>query len=244
LPAALGNRRPGKDYGWGNNRAIVMMKSFDLVNWTHSDFRLDKAFPELKDIGCAWAPETIWDAEKGKLMVYFTMHILNGKNRLYYSYANNEFTKLETKPELLFQYPRDISYIDGDITKVGDKFHLFYVAHEPNGGIKQAVSEKINRDYVFDPVKYDPERVACEAPNVWKRIGTDTYVLMYDVFGAKPHTMGFSETTDFVHFTNLGLFNTGVMKSTNFPMPKHGAVIPLTLKEAQTLATHWKRENF
>jgi hypothetical protein len=225
--------RPANLYDWGNNRAIILMKSSDLINWTHSDFRLDKAFPELKDIGCAWAPETIWDAEKGKLMVYFTMRIGRGKNSLYYSYANKEFTKLETKPEPLFDHP---GAIDGDITKVGDKYHLFYAFH----GIKQAVSDKINRDYVFDPAKVDSERVACEAPNVWKRIGTDTYVLMLDVYGAKPHTMGFYETTDFVNFKNLGLFNQGVMKSTNFPMPKHGAVIPLPLKEAQALAAHWK----
>ena len=143
-----------------------------------------------------------------------------------------------------FSDSRDISYIDGDITKVGDKYHLFYVAHEANGGIKQAVSDKINRDYVFDPVKYDPERVACEAPNLWKRNGTNTYVLMYDVFGAKPHTMGFSETTDFVHFTNLGLFNQGVMKSTNFSLPKHGAVMSLTKKEAEDLAAHWGLDKF
>ena len=124
---------------------------------------------------------------------------------------------------------------------MGDKFHLFYAV---NKRIGQAVSDKINRDYVFNPAKVDPERVSCEAPEIWKRIGTDTYVLMYDVFGARPHTFGFSETTDFVHFKDLGHFNQGVMKSTNFQMPKHGAVIPLTLKEAQTLAAHWKLENF
>jgi hypothetical protein len=28
------------------------MKSFDLINWTHSDFRVDKAFAEFSDIGC------------------------------------------------------------------------------------------------------------------------------------------------------------------------------------------------
>ena len=225
--------RPEDRYGWGNNRAIILMKSSDLIHWTHSDFRLDKAFPELKDIGCAWAPETIWDAEKGKLMVYFTMRIGNGKNGLYYSYANPEFTKLETKPEPLFPHP---GAIDGDITKVGDTYHLFYQAD----GIRQAVSDKINRDYIADPTRIDQERITCEAPNLWKRIGTDTYVLMVDAYRANPHTMGFYETTDFVHFKNIGHFNQGVMKSTNFQMPKHGAVIPLTLKEAETLAAHWK----
>jgi hypothetical protein len=44
-------------------------------------------------------------------------------------------------------------------------------ARRGGGGIKQAVSDNINRDYVFDPAKVDPETVRCEAPNVWKRSG-------------------------------------------------------------------------
>ena len=232
--------RPGEQYGWGNNRAIVLMRSPDLIHWTHSIFRLDLAFPKLGDIGCAWAPETIFDEETGRLMVYFTMRIGNGPNRLYYAYADDAFTKLETVPELLFAYPRDISYIDADITRVGDTYHMFYVPHEDGAGIKQAVSDRINRGYVYDPAWYDPEPTACEAPNVWKRIGTDTYVLMYDIYGITPHNFGFSETTDFVHFTPIGRFNEGVMQATNFSSPKHGAIIPLTEDEARTLAAHWR----
>jgi len=231
--------RPGEQYGWGNNRAIVLMRSSDLIHWTHSIFRLDTAFPELGDIGCAWAPETIFDEESGRLMVYFTMRFGNGNNRLYYAYADDAFTKLETVPELLFTYPRDISYIDADITRVGDRYHMFYVPHEEGAGIKQAVSEQINRGYVYDPAWCDPEPTACEAPNVWKRIGTDTYVLMYDIYGITPHNFGFSETTDFVHFTPIGRFNEGIMQATNFSSPKHGAIIPLTENEAQALAAHW-----
>jgi hypothetical protein len=232
--------RPAEQYDWGNNRAIVMMKSTDLINWSHSIFRIDKAFEETRDVGCFWAPETIYDADKGKLMVYFTMRLGHGPTKLYYSYADDAFTRLETVPQELFKYPTENQILDGDITKVGDKHHMFYVAQGDGGGIKQAVSDKINRDYVFDPVTYDPERVGREAPNVWRRLGTDTYVLMYDVFGARPSNMGFSETTDFKTFKNLGRFNEGVMKTTNFSSPKHGAVIPISEAQARTLAGHWK----
>lgn len=66
--------RDGKEYGWGNNRALVLMKSKDLIHWTHTSFRIDKAFPDhFGQLGCAWAPETIWDPEEGRLMVYFTI---------------------------------------------------------------------------------------------------------------------------------------------------------------------------
>lgn len=234
--------RDGKEFGWGNNRSIILMKSHDLINWTVSNFRMDIAFPELKDIGCVWAPETIYDEEAGKLMVYYTMRLKNDLNRLYYSYADDDFTKLDTSPELLFEYPKKVSYIDADITKVGDKFHMFYTPHDDGAGVKQAVSDKINRNYVYDPEWYDQENRACEAPNVWKRIGEEKWILMYDVYTLKPNNMGFCETNDFKHFENLGYLNSGVMKATNFTSPKHGAVIHLTKKEAKRLEKYWKRK--
>ena len=65
------------------------------------------------------------------------------------------------------------------------------------------------------------------------------WVLMYDVYGQKVHNFGFSETSDFVHFTPLGQFNQGVMRTTNFTSPKHGAIIHLTRQESERLAEHW-----
>jgi hypothetical protein len=225
--------RPIEKYGWGNNRALVLMKSYDLIHWTHSDFRVDKAFPELGDIDCSWAPETIYDPVKKKMMIYFTIRYNNKDCHMYSSYINDEFTKLETIPEMI----KEVNGIDGDITKVGDKYHMYFVA---DAKVWHAVSDKINQGYKAEPNRIDPEKVSTEAPNVFKRIGTDTYVLMYDVYGARPSNMGFSETTDFAAYKNLGHFNEGVMKTTNFTSPKHGAVTYLTLKELKAIAEHWK----
>ena len=236
--------RDRKVYDWGNNRGFVFMKSTDLIHWSRANVRVDQAFPGFSEIGCAWAPQTIYDARKKKLMVYFTMRFGRGRNRLYYSYVDDAFTKLETEPRLLFEYPKDRSYIDGDIVQAGDKFHLFYVPHDGTPGIKQAVSDSLTSGYVYDPAPCDPEPKACEAPNVWKRIGQDKWVLMYDCYGIQPPNFGFSETSDFKTFTNLGRFNEGVMKTTNFSSPKHGAVIPLTRAEARRLADHWKLASF
>jgi hypothetical protein len=162
---------------------------------------------------------------------------------LYYAYVNEDFDGLETEPRLLFQYPdAPKSAIDADITKVGDKYHMFYVAHDGTPGIKQAVSKYINRGYAYLPEWVDPEPKACEAPNMWKRIGEDKWVVMYDIYGINPHNFGFCETTDFVNFKDLGRFNEGVMKATNFSSPKHGAVIHITKKEAEKLRKYWKNK--
>lgn len=232
--------RDGKEYGWGNNRGLVLMKSWDLINWKRTNLRFDEMSAQFSEIGCSWAPEVTFDAEKNKLMIYFTMRYKNEPNKLYYTYVNEDFDRLETSPALLFAYPNEkISAIDADITHINGKYRMFYVSHDGAAGIKQAVSDHAGYGYEYDPRWYDPEQKACEAPNVWKRIGEDKWVLMYDVYGIQPHNFGFSETSDFVNFTNLGRFNEGVMKTTNFTSPKHGAIIHLTKEEAEKLAGHW-----
>ena len=65
---------------------------------------------------------------------------------------------------------------------------------------------------------------------------------MYDVYVPRPSNMGFSETTDYKKKKNLGRFNEGVMKTTNFTSPKHGAVTYLTKKELESIKQHWNIE--
>lgn len=232
--------RDGKQYGWGNNRGLVLMKSPDLIHWSHNVLRVDKAFADLDSIGCAWAPEMIYDATRKKTMLYFTMRFGTGKEKVYYTYMNKDFTGMETHPEPIFEYPNGKPYIDADITKVGNRYHMLYCSHDGTAGIKQAVSNSLTAGYVYDSTWIDPEKGGCEAPTIYKRIGENKWILVYDIYSIRPHNFGFMETTDFVHFTPLGRFNEGVMKMTNFAIPKHPAVIQITLKEARRIAGNWK----
>ena len=79
--------RDGKKYGWGNNRGLVLMKSRDLTHWSRAniDFSLLPAQPDMnwKEVGCVWAPETVYDDERGQLMIHFTIREGAGKNRIY-----------------------------------------------------------------------------------------------------------------------------------------------------------------
>lgn len=234
--------RDADKYDWGNNRGFVLMKSFDLIKWTHKNVILNDAFPELKEMGCAWAPQTIYDPVAKKMMIYFTMRMGHGRTKLYYAYTDNDFTRLTTLPNILFEYPNPkIQILDADISQLPDgRYCMMYVAQENPGGIKMAFSDSINTGYVYNPEWIDNEAGACEAPNVWKRIAEDKWVLMYDVFSVTPHNFGFCETTDFKTFKDIGHFNEGVMKTTNFTSPKHGAIIQITTEEAQRLEKFWK----
>ena len=234
--------RPQELFDWGNNRGFVLMKSKDLITWTHTVFDLFKAFPKL-NIGCAWAPQVIYDEVEKKNMIYFTLRSGKGRTKLYYAYMNEAFTKIETEPEILFEYPDSTKQIlDADIIRLPDgHFCMTYCSQENPGGIKIAFSDKINSGYKYQTEQVDFEKGSCEAPTVFKRNSQNKWVLLYDIFSIKPHNFGFCETSDFVGFTNLGRFNEGVMKSTNFSSPKHGAVIQITKKEAKRVTDHWKQ---
>ena len=133
--------------------------------------------------------------------------------------------------------------LDADITALPDgRFCMMYVAQTGESGVKMAISDSINGGYQFEERWIDFEPRACEAPNVWKRIGEDKWVVMYDVFSIRPHNFGFAETTDFKNFTHLGHFNEGVMKAVNFQSPKHGSVIQITKEEAERLENYWKEK--
>ena len=234
------------EFGWGNNRGLVLMASDDLIHWTHHEARIDKLFPEkFGKIGCAWAPQTIWDPAVGKPMVYFTIRQQAGGNtKLYYSYADEAFTTLETEPQLLFQCPdTTIQVLDADICPMPDgRYFMSYVYQENPGGIKYMISDRINHFDDYHAEQIDTENGACEAPNVWKRIGQKKWVVMYDVFSIRPNNFGFVETSDFKTFTPLGRFGEGKMKMTNFVSPKHGSVIHITKAEAKRLEQYWSEQ--
>lgn len=232
--------RPRKTYGWGNNKGIVMMKSWNLINWTHHNIHFDKLFTSWQEIGCAWAPETIFDEQAGRYMVYLTMRHKDEPAKLYYAYANEAFDSIETEPAVLFQYPDEgISAIDGDITKVGDTYHLMYVSHDGQAGIKHATSDRPTGGWHYDARWVDDAPVGCEAPHVYKLIGENKWILMYDIYRMKPMTFGFVETTDFNSYKSLGIFNNGKMRTLNFSSPKHGAVVQITAEEADALERYW-----
>lgn len=241
--------RDGNLYGWGNNKGLVLMKSRDLIHWTHTniDFSQLPAQESMnwQEVGCVWAPETVYDEEKRQMMIHFTSRQGNGVNAIYYAYVNNDYTALTTQPQLLVEAPgRDFTIIDSDIIRVGDTYHLFYVSHEHAPTPKHATAQNITGPYTFDEVYQDGEPMAHEAPNCWKRLGTDIYVVMFDNYHRSPMNFGFVETKDFLNYHFIGYFDDPVcpMKRTNFSEQKHGVVTYITEKEACLLEEFWKKD--
>lgn len=236
--------RDGKKYGWGNNRGLVLMKSFDLINWTRTNLDFTYLGGQWNDVGCVWAPEVCYDDKAKKIMVHFTVRFGAGKESIYYIYTNDDFTRMDTKPVEMFSAPdHKYSVIDSDIIKYKGKYHLFYVSHEHTATPVHATAKNITGPYAIDTLYQDGEKRGHEAPNCWKRIGEEKYIVMFDNYRTNPHNFGFVETADFKTYKPIGYFDQkgSPMTRTNFSAQKHGAVIWLTKDEALALEQHWNK---
>ncbi|MDM8159863.1 family 43 glycosylhydrolase [Labilibaculum sp. K2S] len=218
------------EMGW-KNYAMVLMKSTDLINWTSSVVNIPKAFPDqFGDVWRVWAPQTIYDEEAGKYMVYFSMIQKDGPDIIYYAYANSDFTALEEAPKQLFYNPTNNACIDADIIKKDGKFYLFHKSESGDPGIKLAVSDKLTEGYEFvNTDRVDRETENVEGSGVFKLNNSNEWILMYDVYGLGRYQ--FTKSSDFEVFT---VIDQDI--SMNFH-PRHGTVMPITDKELKLLVS-------
>jgi beta-xylosidase len=162
--------------GW-NNTAMILLKSNDLVNWESTIIDIPETFPdEFSDVNRVWAPQTFYDEEIGKNMVYFSMLQPGSYDKIYYAYTNKNFTALEGKPEQLFYNPNEMASIDGDIVKKDGKYHLFYKTEgDTDKGIKVAISDSLTKGYEPLPGNVDQTNKAVEGSGVFKRMRPSNY---------------------------------------------------------------------
>ncbi len=217
-----------------NNYAMILMKSTDLVKWESSVVNIPETFPdEFGDVDRVWAPQTIYDDQVGKYMVYFSMKKRgNHPDIIYYAYANNDFTGLESAPKQLLYNPTNNACIDGDIIKKDNKFYLFHKSESGAPGIKLAISDKLTEGYTYPNLdRVDSENARVEGSGVFKLNDSEEWILMYDVYGAGRYQ--FTKSKDLEHFE---VIDEDI--SMNFH-PRHGTVLPVTGKEYQRLVENW-----
>lgn len=218
--------------GWDSNRAMVLLKSNDLVNWTHTVINMQKKYDGQESLKRVWAPQTIFDPEAGKYMVYWSMQYAGGPDIIYYAYANDDFTDLEGEPKVLFLPENRKSCIDGDIVYKDGVFHLFYKTEGHGNGIKVATTRSLTSGQWTEEPDYKQQTTdAVEGAGTFKLIGQDKYILMYDVYMKGRYQ--FTETTD---LKNFKVIDNDVKM--NFH-PRHGTIIPITRDELLRITEKW-----
>jgi hypothetical protein len=217
--------------GWDSNRAMVLLKSTDLINWSSTVINIQKKFPNNETLKRVWAPQTIYDTQKGKYMIYWSMKHGNDIDKIYYAYANADFTDLETEPKQLFFSPTNGSCIDSEIIFKDNKYHLFFKTEGSGDGIKIAVSNQLTEGYVLRDKYVQQTGSPVEGAGVFKLNNSDDYILMYDRYTEGKYQ--FTKTSDLENFSVID--NNMTM---NFH-PRHGTVMPITAKELARLENKW-----
>ena len=229
--------------GWKENPGIVLMKSRDLVNWSHSQINLGKDWPAFADAYWVWAPQTIYDRKAGKYMIYFTLQ-RTGDNRksliTYYAYANKDFTSFESEPKKLFS--AKYGSIDNDIIYYNGTYHLFYAGNtkdasgnEIEKGIEQATSKSLlgpwkeNFKYLDS---YAGTSTHVEGSSVFPlHDGSGQWILMYDLYSSGRY--------EFQTSKNLKTFTKKPQSFSKDFYPRHGSVISVTAFELDRLQQKW-----
>lgn len=218
--------------GWDSNRAMVLMKSTDLVNWTSQVVNIQTKYPGNEDLKRVWAPQTIFDKNAGKYMIYWSMQHGDGPDIIYYAYANADFTDLETEPKQLFKPKDKKSCIDGDIIYKDGLYYLFYKTEGHGDGIKLATSRSLTWGEWEEKEGYKQQtRESVEGSGVFKLNNSDTYIMMYDVY--RKGEFHFTGSEDLENFSSIDNKISMDFK------PRHGSIVSITNAELRTLINRW-----
>ena len=216
--------------GWSSNRGMVLLKSTDLIHWQHATVNFPTRYTKTwKNVIRVWAPETIYDHQAKKYMVFYSLRTSDrdSYDKIYYQYANADFTDLEGEPQWLFDAGN--ATIDGDIVfnEADQLYHLFY-KQESGRGIYQAVARQLTDRWQMLEGNVEQTKEAVEGVGVCKAIDGQSWIIMYDCYGNGHYQFCRSndlKTFQFVQNTETkGKFT-----------PRHGTIIPITRAEKQRL---------
>lgn len=232
--------------GWSSNRGIVLMKSTDLIHWTHSVVNFPTKYTKSwGNVIRVWAPETIYDKQAGRYMVFYSLRTSdsNSFDRIYYSYVNDDFTDLIGEPTFLFD--NGAATIDGDIVynEVDQLYHLFYKS-ESGRGIFQATAKQLTAPAGQKPGSQwtkidghvDQTNEAVEGVGVCQSIDGKSWIVMYDCYGNGHYQ--FCKSADLKSFS--------VVQNTETKgkfTPRHGTIIPITKAEKERLLKEYGNWN-
>ncbi|MBQ7442989.1 MAG: glycoside hydrolase family 43 protein [Bacteroidaceae bacterium] len=220
--------------GWSSNRGMVLMRSKDLINWEHHTIHFPERFKGtmFEHVTRVWAPQTIYDEKTGKYIVYFSILTDDGScpyDRVYWAYANKDFSDFEGEPKVLF----DVNNASIDTDIVQDDEGLYHIFFKTEGskekGIKQFIATDLldNSTWQLQDGWCQDTNKAVEGSGVF-RLHDGTWVLMYDCYTSGHYQ--FCKSTDLKTFKRVQDTETKGAFT-----PRHGTVIAITAKELKRL---------
>lgn len=206
------------------SRAIIIWQSTDLVNWSQP--RRVEVAP--LDAGCTWAPEAVYDEERGDYLVYWASTTRGddfSKHRIWA--ARTKDFKTFSAPFIYIEKPTAV--IDSDIVREGKSYYRF-TKDEQFKAITMETAKGLDGPWTTvpgfslarmtgyeGPEAYVIEPAANGRPPVW--------TLILDHYSA-----GLGYQPFVTHDLASGRFEPGAGFSFPFPF-RHGSILPLSAEE-------------
>lgn len=252
-------------YLWGANTSIVTWHSSDLIEWDQ-ETKIDilGVYDQTKNENQrrVWAPEAIYDEEKGEYMIYWSMEggsEYGSSLMIWYAYTK-DFKTLTSEPKVLFNpSPTGLNLtpvtknqtdcIDANIIENNGKYYLYYKwSSGSKAGIQVAVADSLKGNYL--PVNYDKSLTSIqtqsagdlcgsayvEGGDVYQLAGEDKWILIADHNWSGYYGMSVSE--DLINWTDVDDCRINFSKGDG--NPKHGAVIKITRDQYNSLWSKWE----
>lgn len=244
-------KRLKKEAEW-DNYGITLLRSEDLIHWesTSFDYRKGAAiFSNPKDksvyknwstVNRVWAPQAVWDptyrwpdGKRGGYFVYYSMwnRAEEKYDRMYYSYANEDFTQL-TQPRLLFDWgyatiDADINWLDSD-----RQWHMMIKKEGGQPGLFTSTAKKLTGPWTLpvedDYVNFEGKK-KCEGVSAFQLAGEDEWTIAYIEYSSRPKNYRLCKADKFMRNFREPRNIEGVSG------PQHGSFIRLTKAEYERL---------
>ena len=230
--------------GWTSNHALITWRSYDLVNWT------DETVIDIRDIEGfetttrAWAPQAIWDEEKGMYMVYWANSTVENDTAGHYYAYTKDFRTFETEPQILFGRwnevdpetgeVRNIQCIDGDIIyNEKDGYYYLYFKEDITQKIAYVRSKNLTGPYNQDYTICSLNWYGVEGSTMYRINGTNAWMMIMDEYGEG--TFFGQMTRDFRNFKRVQRSRYGL----DHLRPRHGSVVTISEKEYYRMIDHY-----
>ena len=241
----------GKKEAW-DNYGINLLTSDDLIHWKSTTFDYRKGTsifldPESKSvyndwstINRVWAPQIFWDetylwpdGKKGGYFIYYSMwnRAEEKYDRMYYSYADESFTRL-TQPQPLFDWgyatiDADINYVPAD-----GLFHMMIKKEGGQPGLFTATAPKLTGPWsepvADDYVNFEGKK-KCEGVSAFQVPGEDGWRIAYIEYSSRPRNYRICHADKFMRNFRSPENIKGVTA------PQHGSFMRITKKEYKRL---------
>lgn len=195
--------------GVWDNYGIDLYRSNDLIHWESVtfDFRQGPSVfcdPESPDVyrdwstvNRVWAPQIFWDpsyrwpdGSEGGYFIYYSLwnRAEEPYDRMYYSYADESFTRL-TKPRLLFDWgyatiDADINYLPSD-----GLYHLMIKKEGGRPGLFTSTAPALTGPWSkpddSDYIHFEGNKL-CEGVSAFQLAGDDTWRIGYIEYSSTP----------------------------------------------------------